>query len=89
MQEQVGWRALLKQVRLESASWASTLPQLPRLLHTALARPATADSGSTALTSTLLRLQAGQRFQNRLLTWIAVALSGLLIVLGFALFSRL
>jgi ubiquinone biosynthesis protein len=36
MSEQVGWRALLKQVQDEAPFWAATLPQLPRLIHRAL-----------------------------------------------------
>jgi len=37
MSEQVGWRALLRQVQEEAPFWANTLPQLPRLIHRALA----------------------------------------------------
>ena len=36
MSEQVGWRALLRQVQEEAPYWATTLPQLPRLIHRAL-----------------------------------------------------
>jgi ubiquinone biosynthesis protein len=36
MSEQVGWRALMRQVRDEAPFWAATLPQLPRLIHRAL-----------------------------------------------------
>ncbi len=36
MSEQVGWRALLRQVQEEAPFWGSTLPQLPRLIHRAL-----------------------------------------------------
>ena len=37
MIEQVGWRALARNVRKEAPFWAATLPQLPRLLHRLLA----------------------------------------------------
>lgn len=37
MSEQIGWRALLRQVQDEAPFWAATLPQLPRLIHRALA----------------------------------------------------
>mgnify|MGYP003341441654 CR=1 FL=1 len=37
MNRQVGWRALLRQVQDEAPLWAATLPQLPRLIHRALA----------------------------------------------------
>lgn len=36
MSEQVGWRALIRQVQEEAPFWANTLPQLPRLIHRAL-----------------------------------------------------
>ncbi|HZM34602.1 MAG TPA: ubiquinone biosynthesis regulatory protein kinase UbiB [Burkholderiales bacterium] len=36
MDEQVGWRAFTRAVRLEAPGWASMLPQLPRLAHRAL-----------------------------------------------------
>ncbi len=36
MSEQVGWRALIRQVQEEAPFWATTLPQLPRLIHRAL-----------------------------------------------------
>jgi ubiquinone biosynthesis protein len=36
MQEQVGWRGVLRTLREEAPYWASTLPQLPRLVHRAL-----------------------------------------------------
>src|SRR5687767_5226515 len=37
MSEQVGWRALLRQMQEEAPLWTTTLPQLPRLIHRALA----------------------------------------------------
>jgi len=37
MDEQVGWRAFVNQVRREAPYWASALPQLPRLVHRMLA----------------------------------------------------
>jgi ubiquinone biosynthesis protein len=36
MSEQIGWRALLRQVQEEAPFWSNTLPQLPRLIHRAL-----------------------------------------------------
>ncbi len=38
MSEQIGWRGVLRAVRQEAPFWAATLPQLPRLLHRALAQ---------------------------------------------------
>src|SRR5204863_10161059 len=37
MSEQIGWRGLVRALRREAPYWASTLPQLPRLMHRALA----------------------------------------------------
>jgi ubiquinone biosynthesis protein len=37
MREQVGWRGLVRTLRHEAPFWANTLPQLPRLVHRALA----------------------------------------------------
>jgi ubiquinone biosynthesis protein len=33
MNEQVGWRALIKNLRSEAPQWAALLPQMPRLAH--------------------------------------------------------
>src|SRR5882672_384955 len=40
MSEQVGWRGFIERVLQEAPYWSATLPQLPRLLHQALARQA-------------------------------------------------
>ena len=40
MNEQVGWRALMRHLAEEGPNWAGTLPQLPRLVHKVLARAA-------------------------------------------------
>src|SRR6185503_14538961 len=37
MDEQVGWRGLVRTLQREAPYWAATLPQLPRLVHRALA----------------------------------------------------
>ena len=37
MQERIGWRGLVRTVLHEAPTWASLLPQLPRLAHRALA----------------------------------------------------
>jgi ubiquinone biosynthesis protein len=37
MREQIGWRGLARTLRQEAPFWAATLPQLPRLIHRALA----------------------------------------------------
>jgi ubiquinone biosynthesis protein len=37
MREQIGWRGLVRTLRQEAPYWAATLPELPRLVHRALA----------------------------------------------------
>ena len=77
MSEQLGWRGILKGVQQEAPQWARTLPQLPRLVHHALARSPRAD-----LECQLQQLVAAQRQQNRWLLVIAL----LLAVIGAAQF---
>jgi ubiquinone biosynthesis protein len=36
MDEQIGWRGLVRQIRKEGVLWSSTIPQLPRLIHRTL-----------------------------------------------------
>lgn len=62
LNEQVGWRALVNQVKKEAPRYAQLFPELPRLLHEALKRQA-APQDALAL-NTLIR---EQRRTNRLL----------------------
>ncbi len=76
MNEQVGWRALLRHTREEAPNWAGTLPQLPRLIHRALAN-------ADALAETrqeLARVGTAQRRQSRVLSVVALLL---LLLLAF------
>ncbi len=73
MSEQLGWRGLKKALVQEVPNWAQTLPQLPRLAHQALSRPATPD-----LAPLLAEIAAGQRRQNWLLAAIAALLAAAL-----------
>lgn len=73
MSEQVGWRGLLKAFKHEAPYLARTLPQLPRLVHQALAQPARTD-----LQPQLERLIAAQQQENRWLIVIAILLAVLL-----------
>ncbi|THF65117.1 ubiquinone biosynthesis regulatory protein kinase UbiB [Pseudothauera rhizosphaerae] len=72
MDEQMGWRALLRGVRDEAPAWAGTLPQLPRLVHQALTEPT---RQQVAVRDELDRLSAAQRRQNRLLALAGVLLA--------------
>ena len=75
MDERMGWRALAHGVKAEAPAWASTLPQLPRLIHHALA-----DTGKQhALQQQRLdKLATGQRLQGRMLTLIGAIAAVLL-----------
>ncbi|MGH8633407.1 MAG: ubiquinone biosynthesis regulatory protein kinase UbiB [Burkholderiales bacterium] len=66
MAEQVGWRGFIEHVREEAPYWSTILPQLPRLLHQALARQA-ARQPDPATVDLLKEEQA----QTRLLALIA------------------
>jgi ubiquinone biosynthesis protein len=62
MREQVGWRGLVRTLRHEAPFWAATLPQLPRLVHRALA-----DDRLGALNVVLERIARQNARRNRLL----------------------
>jgi ubiquinone biosynthesis protein len=81
MHEQVGWRGLLKNLKQEAPTWATLLPQFPRLLHRTLT-----EHPAQSLNEDLQRLLAEQQRQTRLL-WIS---SGLLAaILAIQLFVLL
>jgi len=74
MHEQMGWRALVQGVRDEAPNWAATLPQLPRLVHKALAEP---ERQQRIQHEDMTRLLAAQRRHNRLLSFVGVLLIAL------------
>ena len=73
MDEQVGWRALERAVRLEAPGWAKTLPQLPRLVHRALS-----EDRIGALGRALERLAEENARRNRLLAALVAVLAAAL-----------
>jgi ubiquinone biosynthesis protein len=73
MDEQVGWRGLLRNIRREAPFWAETLPQLPRLVHRALA-----EDRIGGLQGALEQLAALQARRNRLLAAL-VALAAVIV----------
>jgi ubiquinone biosynthesis protein len=75
MSEQVGPRALWRQIRREAPQWAVLLPQLPRQLHHALSMGAKRDRAESEIVERELRAQ------NRTLRLIAVLLAATLFVL--------
>jgi ubiquinone biosynthesis protein len=70
MNEQVGWRGLIKTFKQEAPYLARSLPQLPRLVHQSLAQGPKAD-----LQPHLVQLIAAQKLQNRWLAIIALLLA--------------
>jgi len=65
MDEQIGLRGLLRQLRRESVLWTATVPQLPRLIHRALeSNPGERLAGIEAA---IERVNRTQRWQSALL----------------------
>ncbi len=81
MNEQIGWRALVRQLRDEAPRYAKYLPELPRLLHDTLQLQTQRASGSGA--SSTDALLAAVLAEQRSLRRTLQAVTG--IVLGFIL----
>ncbi len=80
MAEQVGWRGFIEHVRQEAPYWSTILPQLPRLLHQALAHQASPEPDPATVD-----LLEEKRAQTRLLALIA----GLLALVAALLVAQL
>ncbi|MDR0528925.1 MAG: ubiquinone biosynthesis regulatory protein kinase UbiB [Zoogloeaceae bacterium] len=80
MSEQVGWRALMRNIRAEAPRWARELPRLPRLLHQALA--AIPLAGSSEMEKTVRALKTERRRLRRLLWMEGAALLALFLWLA-------
>ena len=78
MNEQMGPRALWKQLRNEAPMWARTLPQVPRLVHKILS-----DDAPGRIERAIRALESTQRRQTRILLAIAIILGAM--VVGFLL----
>ncbi|HEY4999495.1 MAG TPA: AarF/UbiB family protein, partial [Usitatibacter sp.] len=76
MSERMGVRGFLRQMRAEAPLWASTLPQIPRLLHRMLD-----DDAPRRVEAAILALERAQRRQTRVLAAIAIALATLVVAL--------
>ncbi|MCP5240380.1 MAG: ubiquinone biosynthesis regulatory protein kinase UbiB [Zoogloeaceae bacterium] len=74
MNDQIGWRALIRHAKEEAPNWAATLPQLPRLVHRALGAPDRAELAQREIA----RLAAAQRRQSIILTVVGVLLAAIL-----------
>ncbi len=75
MNEQMGWRALVKNLQIEAPKWAALLPQLPRLAHHALN-----ENRLAQLEAGLTLMLRQQQTRNK---WLG-AIAGLLAVLAVA-----
>ncbi len=73
MNEQLGWRALVKNLQTEAPKWAALLPQLPRLAHHALN-----ENRLAQLEAGLTLMLRQQQARNK---WLG-AIAGLLAVLA-------
>ena len=73
MNEQVGWRALLRQLQREAPRYAQLLPELPRLVHQKLQQTQT---DTAPLLAAILR---EQRRTNRLIAAVLWGASGFLL----------
>jgi ubiquinone biosynthesis protein len=69
MSEQVGWRGVLRSLAQEAPYWAAMLPQLPRLVHRALA-----EDRLGPLRDTLERLAAESERRNDLFSALLVVM---------------
>lgn len=74
MNQQVGWRAMARNLKREMPRWATLLPQLPRLAHTLLA-----EDRLGQMQSVMKAMLAAERRRNRLLVWITGLLAVLLL----------
>jgi ubiquinone biosynthesis protein len=78
MSEQIGWRALLREVREEAPYWGTLLPRLPRLLSRRL------DEG--AVSDLRLHLEVIAARHKRNMRWIVTAFLVVGVVLAIELF---
>jgi ubiquinone biosynthesis protein len=81
MDEQVGWRGLVRTLRREAPYWAAALPQLPRLAHRALA-----EDRLGALHRAVERLAAEQARRNHILAGFLIIAALAIVLLAFSMF---
>ncbi|VVD74621.1 ubiquinone biosynthesis regulatory protein kinase UbiB [Pandoraea terrigena] len=74
MAEQIGPRGWLERLKAEMPQWSKTMPQLPRLIHQALAAHARPQDDTL-----MLALLQEQRYTNRLLTGAFCLVGGIAI----------
>jgi ubiquinone biosynthesis protein len=75
MQEQVGWRALLREIKVEAPAWAAILPRLPRLTHQALI---SGPAQRAAFEGRIDEIERRQRFNARFIAVLSALAAALL-----------
>ena len=85
MDEQIGVRGLLRQLRREAPLWTATLPQLPRLVHRALESNPTAQL--SGIEAAIRRVERTQRTQTVVLATLVAVLTGIVLVYAYLLFA--
>jgi ubiquinone biosynthesis protein len=80
MSEQVGWRGFTRALRQEAPYWASTLPQIPRLVHRMLA-----EDRLGALREAVERLAAENARRNDILTAFLIVAALAVVLLAFVM----
>ena len=73
MDEQIGWRGVVRQMRHEAPLWAGMLPQLPRLVHRALENNPTQQLAE--IRKAIEDLDRTQRFQSTVLLVLMILLA--------------
>jgi ubiquinone biosynthesis protein len=83
MNDQMGWRALLRHLREEAPSWAATLPQIPRLVHKSLTQSRHDEAGVQAawFNTQLAR-------QNRINILLTACVAALICIMAYLLLHR-
>lgn len=76
MSEQIGVRGLLRNLRDEAPKWSLLLPQMPRLLHQALANPPAAQQQDERMQ----QLLAENRLLNRRMTLLTATVVALMLL---------
>ena len=75
MSEQIGWRGLVRRVQQEAPNWGVWLPQIPRLVHRALA-----ENRQDIIAASLVRLAREQRRHTWVLGILTVVLIATLVI---------
>jgi len=81
MNEQMGWRGMVKQLKQEAPQWATLLPQLPRKLDEALQ----VNEARDMMVSAYHHLLMTEKRRNGLLWLIAILLAVLCVILAVKL----